>query len=80
MSNNCTNEGALHLRLVGMPGVTFRSVTLLACRSQSLRSAVNRAMLTGAVSGTSGPSVVMHTPSATSSVLSEAVYSPHQTK
>jgi len=58
-----------------MPGVTLCSVTLLACRSQRLRSALKRSMLTGAVSGATGPSVVTYTPSASSSVFSDAVCS-----
>ncbi len=61
-----------------MPGVTLCSVTLLACRSQRLRSAVKRVMLTGAVSGLSKPSVVTYTPSASSSVVSDAVCSHHE--
>ena len=42
--------GAACLRLVGMRGDTRRSVMLLACRNQRLRSDAKRSMPTGALS------------------------------
>ena len=49
------STGAACLRVVDLLSCTPRSVVTVACRSQRLRSAENRAMLTGAVSGSSGP-------------------------
>lgn len=47
--------GTARLRAVDLLSCTPRSVVTVACRSQRLRRAVNRAMLTGAVTGSSGP-------------------------
>ena len=66
---------AAYLRLLGRPGVRTLNVTLFACRSQRLRRAVNRAMLTGARSGVPGTMLETCTPSALPSVPSDTTCS-----
>ena len=59
------------LRVVDSLRSTPSRVLTVAWRSQRLRSAVKRAMLTGSLCGVSGPSVDTYTPSASSSVPSD---------
>lgn len=65
------------LRLPGIAGVASCIAKLLACRSQRLRRAVKRAMLADAVTGVQGTVLQTRTPSARSSVHSDATCSHH---